>query len=119
MIRDTKGVPILDKLRISTREVVIYLESINVANKQILSVLRKRPALPDIDKLTWFIEYREEKKMARKLKNNKKLSENEREKLKRILTEAKINLKKLTGVQGIGGNTEGLEDYIRSLTQGQ
>lgn len=115
MIRDTKGAPILDKLHISTKEIVVYLEFINLANKQILQVLKKTPPLPEYSELAWFLDYRAEKKIASKLKNKKSLNKSERARLTAILNEAKVNLQKLRGVQGINGNTKGLDDYIKRL----
>jgi len=115
IVGNYRGALILDRLEISTKEVVVYLESINVINEQILAVLRKKPALPDYECLPWFVDFNMDKVITRKLKSNKKLSGLEIDKLRQTLLDALTMLRRGPGRNCAGEKAVGLQNYIENL----
>jgi hypothetical protein len=115
--KDAHGIAILDKMHISTKEIVQYLESLDVANVQILNVLRKKPSLPGYETLPWVINSKLDLLITSKLRNNRKLNDREKLRLSKNLLDALKSLKKLKGTKGVKGLTSGLEIYINKLSQ--
>ena len=106
--RDDRGILILDKLKLSSREIVLYLESINIKNQLILNLLKKKPVLPGYDKLPWVIEFKLDCVITKKLKNRSRLTNVEKERLTSTLKNAATGLKKMS-------KGWALEDYISNL----
>lgn len=115
MSKDSMGISILNKLQITTKEVIAYLESVDSTNEQILQVLQKKPSLPEYEKLPWVIESKIDKSITRKLKGNKSLTAVESIRLKEILTIALTMLKKGHPYETKTKRTKGLQEYIEKL----
>lgn len=108
--KDNRRITILDRINISTKEVILYLESLNAANAEVLKVLKKKPALPGYEHLPWVIEFRKQVQITEKLKTNKKLTSEERLGLRKVLVEAAKRLNKLRGCTNAG-----IEMYLKEL----
>lgn len=115
MVRDEYGVLVLNKLTISTREVIVYLESIDISNKQILQVLMKKPALPDYGQLPWVKGVEKDMVITKKLKSKSKLNIDEKTRLKNILEDALTGLRKINRMQRVNRGLNGLEVYIQKF----
>jgi len=112
---DNRDIVVLDKVRISTSEVVSYLESINVANHSIIEVLKRKPALPHYENLEWVINSKIDLEITKKLKAKISLSYEEAFRLKAILSQVIKEIKKLKRPGGVHGNTSGVEQYLNSI----
>lgn len=115
MTTSPEGISILNKLQITTKEVINYLEHIDLANEQVMKVLQKKPSLPGYDKLPWVIESKVDKQITVKLRNRKKLTSSETRRLQEILSAALVTLKKGHQYETIQKRTQSLQDYIKSL----
>ena len=112
MVRDEHGILVLNKVRISTKEVILYLEAIDLSNKQILRILKKKPSLPDYDHLPWVMDVRKDMGITRKLKAKSRLNQDEKMRLKNILEVALSGLRKMNRMQRIKREVTGLEVYM-------
>jgi hypothetical protein len=115
MIKGQEGVSALNKLQISTKEVISYLESVNLLNDEILKVLQKKPSLPDYDKLPWVLESKMDRDITIKLKNKKNLNAEETTRLKETLIRALSTLKKGHSTSSANKRTNSLQSYINKL----
>jgi len=110
------GISALNKSKVSTKDIVTYLDSLNVANEQVLKVLQKKPSLPGYEKLPWVLESKIDKNITAKLKNKKHLSLSETMRLKKILNSALDKLRKGHSFKSATTRRmEGLQNYIDQL----
>ena len=91
---------------------VLYLEAIDLSNKQILQILKKKPSLPDYDQLPWVMDVIKDMAITRKLKSKARLNQEEKIRLKNILEVALNGLRKLNRMQRIKREVTGLEVYM-------
>lgn len=115
MTKNIKQIAVLDKKSITTSEILLYLESINLENEMIVGVLKREPAMPGYEQLEWFLNSKIDIKITKKLKTSQKLDMEERLHLKETLLEASLSLKRLKRLNGTLGQTQGLEEYIKTL----
>ncbi len=115
MAYKTAGISELNKTKVSKKDVVSYLESLDVANNQVLKVLQKEPALPGYKKLPWVKESLVDKAITTKLKSNKILTLSETLRLKEILNLALNKLRKGHNLKVVPRMTKGLQNYIDKL----
>lgn|GEM_PF-3206923 len=115
MAIDQRQILLLSKEKISTKDIIVYLESVNLANLRIFKVLVKKPILPDYDSLEWVINFKKDLAITKKLKSSKKLNVSERLRLKNTLSDARGLVKKLYIFRGIQNSAESLERYIKNI----
>lgn len=107
---------VFDKSKISTKDVVNYLESVNIKNSQILKVLQKKPSLPGYESLPWVKELKLDKAIAAKLRNRKNLNLVETLRLKETLNEVIGILKKGQKASVKTKKITSIKHYIKSLS---
>ena len=91
-----------------------YLESIDLANDQIILVLKKKPSYPEYQKLPWYMAVCEDKAITMKLKKDKKLVRVEKTRLRETLELALLEIKKLRRWRRENPAATGLEKYIQA-----
>lgn len=115
MTTNIQQIAILDKENISKKEVISYLEAINLSNMAILGVLKRKPALPGYEELEWVVNLKIDLKITSKLRGSKNLSFVEKSRLKTTLKDACLSIQKLRGARVFAGQSGSLEEYINAL----
>lgn len=106
---------ILENEKISTEEVVAFIEAVNTSSAQTLRVLTKKPALPNYERLEWVISFKLDLSIATKLKSHKKLSEEEKQRLRYVLLDSNLSDAKLLILRRTDDYKHRIDEYIGSL----
>jgi len=114
-VNNPASISALNKTKVSKKDIISYLESLDIANNQVLKVLQKEPALPGYKKLPWVKESKIDKRITIKLKSNKILTLTETLRLKEILNLALNKLRRGHNVKVFPQTTKGLQTYIDKL----
>lgn len=112
--KDNHEALLLDKVEISSKEIIVYLETLNSKNQSIFDVLTRKPALPDVNDLPWVKEYKMDKNITNKLKHKSVLTQDEKNRLLITLSEAATFIKRAHRKRGVKMEIA-LETYISSL----